>query len=126
LTVKRLRCEYKFDPLGIDVMKPRLSWELQSTEKKVLQTAYEVQVSFSEKELAKEKVIWESGEVKSDASVGVEYAGPALASGRTYFWHVRVWDNHAHATGWSAPAKWEMGLLEPADWKARWITPNLI
>jgi alpha-L-rhamnosidase len=126
LMVKRLRCEYKVDPLGIDVTRPRLSWELQSTEKNVLQTAYEVQVSLSEKDLAKEKVIWESGEVKSDDSVGIEYAGPPLASGRPYFWHVRVWDNHGHATVWSAPAKWEMGLLESSDWKASWITPNLV
>ena len=26
---------------------------------------------------------------------------------------------------WSAPAWWEMGLLEPADWKASWIEPDL-
>jgi alpha-L-rhamnosidase len=125
LKVKQLRCEYKIDPVGIDVAKPRLSWQLESTEKNVMQTAYEVQVSPSEKELAKEKVIWESGDVKSDESVGVEYAGPALMSAKTYFWHVRVWDNHGHATEWSAPAKWEMALLDRSDWKASWITPNL-
>ena len=39
LTVKHQRCEYKTDPLGIDVRKPRLSWELESTEKGVLQTS---------------------------------------------------------------------------------------
>jgi alpha-L-rhamnosidase len=126
LTVKRLRCEYKVDPVGITVGRPRLSWELESAEKNVSQTGYEVQVSASEKELATEKVIWESGEVKSDASVGVEYTGPALLSGRTYFWHVRVWDNHGHATRWSAPGEWEMGLLGAGDWKARWITPDLV
>ena len=125
LTVKRLRSEYKVDPLGIDVAKPRLSWELQSGEKNVLQTAYELQVSLSERDLAREKVFWESGKVNSDASVGVEYAGPPLVTERTYFWRVRVWDNHGHASPWSAPAKWEMALLDPADWKASWITPNL-
>ena len=125
LTVKRLRSEYKVDPLGIDVAKPRLSWELLSGEKNVLQTAYELQVSLSERDLAREKVFWESGKVNSDASVGVEYAGPPLVTERTYFWRVRVWDNHGHASPWSAPAKWEMALLDPADWKASWITPNL-
>jgi alpha-L-rhamnosidase len=125
LKIKELRCEYKMDPLGIDVAKPRLSWQLESTEKNVLQTAYQVQVASSDKDLAKEKVVWDSGEVKSDESVGVEYAGPALMSAKTYLWHVRVWDNHGHASGWSAPAKWEMGLLDSADWKASWVTPNL-
>jgi alpha-L-rhamnosidase len=125
LKLTKLRCEYKIDPTGIDVAKPRLSWQLESPEKNVLQTAYEVQVSPSEKDLAKEKVIWDSGEVKSEASVGIEYGGPALASAKTYFWHVRAWDNHGQATTWSAPAKWEMGLLGSTDWKASWITPNL-
>lgn len=125
LRVKKLRCEYKSNPMGIDVAKPRFSWELESTEKNTLQTGYEVQVSLSEKELAKEKVIWESGEVKSDASVGVEYGGAPLVSGRIYYWHVKVWDNHGHVTGWSEPAKWEMGLLTSADWKAKWIIPDV-
>ena len=38
---------------------------------------------------------------------------------------MRVADNHGHLSDWSKPARWEMGLLEPADWKAKWITPNL-
>jgi len=125
LGVTRLRCEFKVDPLGIDVAKPRLSWELQSSEKGLLQMSYQLQVARSEEDLAKEKVIWESGKVDSDASTQVEYAGPTLVSGRTYFWHVRVGDNHGHLSDWSKPARWEMGLLEAADWKASWITPNL-
>jgi alpha-L-rhamnosidase len=125
LGVKRLRCEYKVDPLGIDVAKPRVSWELESAERNVVQTSYEVQVARSEKELEKGKVIWDSGDVKSDASVGVEYAGPALVSKGIYFWRVRVGDNHGHMSAWSPAAKWEMGLLGSADWKASWITPNL-
>ena len=125
LAVKRLRCEYKVDPVGIDVRKPRLSWELESAEKNVLQTSYEVRVAGSEAELAKDKVIWTSGKQMSGASIGVEYAGPATVSGKTYYWRVRVGDNHGHLSDWSKTARWEMGLLEPADWKAKWITPDL-
>jgi alpha-L-rhamnosidase len=125
LSVRNLRCEYKVDPVGIDVRKPRLSWELVSGEKGVMQTSYEVRVAGSEAELAKGKVIWDSGTQASDASIHVEYGGPAVASGRIFYWQVRVADNHGHLSEWSKAAKWEMGLLEAGDWKAKWITPNL-
>ena len=124
LGVKRLRCEWKVDPV-IDVAKPRFSWELQTAEKNVMQTSYDVQVARSEEELGRGKFVWDSGVVKSDASVEVEYAGPALESERIYFWRVRVSDNQGHTGTWSKTARFEMGLLSGADWKARWITPDL-
>ena len=126
LAVRNLRCEYKVDPVGIDVRKPRLSWELASTEKGTLQRSYEVRVAWSEAELAKGKVTWDSGKQASDASIQVEYEGPALQSGQIYYWQVRAADNHGHLSDWSKTARWEMGLLEVADWKAKWITPNLV
>src|SRR5580704_9989165 len=125
LVVGDLRCEYKVDPVGIDVRKPRFSWELVSAEKGVLQTSYEVRVAASEAELAKGKVVWDSGTQASDASIQVEYQGPSVASGRVYYWQVRVADNHRHLSEWSKTARWEMGLPETGDWKAKWIAPDL-
>ncbi len=126
LGVSHLRCEYQIDPVGIDVRKPRLSWELESSDKNVMQTSYELQTARSEEDLSKGKTFWESGKVASDVSVGVEFAGPALVSGAIYYWRVRVADNHGHVSEWSKTAKWEMGLLDAADWNAKWITSGLI
>lgn len=125
LTVKNLRCEYKLDPLAIDVANPRFSWELQSADRDVLQTSYEVRVAESPADLRKGKLLWSSGKTESDASHEVEYAGPALQTSRIYFWQVRVGDNHGHLSEWSEAAHWEMGLLEASDWRAQWITPDL-
>ncbi len=116
-----LRTEYKENPLGIDARKPRLSWRIESGSRGVLQAAYEIRVTHA----GPGKVVWDSGKVASDASIQRVYEGPALRSGERYDWQVRVWDGSGSASAWSAPAWWEMGLLEPADWKAGWIEPAM-
>lgn len=125
LTVANLRCEYKVNPIGVDVSHPRLSWELVVPDRATLQTAYEIQVADSEKNLSLGKPLWDSGKISNASSIHVSYEGPLLKSSQRYYWRVQVWDNHGHASSWSGPSYWEMGLLEPADWQARWITPNL-
>ena len=121
--VKELVCEYQVNPMGIDVQKPRLSWKLFSSEENLMQTAYEIKVT---DQSAKGKEIWNSGKVNSDQSVSVTYEGPALQSMQRVYWQVRVWDNNKNkVSSWSAPAFWEMGILEPQSWKASWIsTPS--
>lgn len=116
--VKELICEYHTNPLGIDIQKPRLSWKIVSAEENVIQTSYEIKVT---DHTASGKTIWTSGKVNSAQSVNVPYTGPALKSGQRVYWQVRVWDNKNKVTAWSAPAYWEMGILEPESWKASWV-----
>ena len=126
LKVVGLRTEYKENPLGIDARKPRLSWRLQSGARGVTQSAYEIRVAASERGArAGGDSVWSSGRVASDESSQRAYEGPALQSGRRYHWAVRVWDGAGKPTAWSDPAWFEMGLLEPSDWKASWIEPDL-
>src|ERR1022692_3882481 len=40
VTVFALRCEQLENPLGIDVLRPRLSWKLESNQRGQKQTAY--------------------------------------------------------------------------------------
>lgn len=117
--VKELICEYQVNPMGIDVQKPRLSWQISSVEENILQTAYEIKVT---DQSPKGKQIWTSGKIASDQSVNVTYEGPALKSMQRVYWTVRAWDNKGKVSAWSAPAWWEMGILEPESWKASWIT----
>ena len=114
-----LRCEYLTDPVGIDVRQPRLSWVLQHSARGERQTAYQVLVSTNPAVTAGDA--WDSGKVSTAQSVHVTYAGKPVVSGRTYYWRVRYWDSADHASPYSDVARFEMGLLETADWQARWI-----
>jgi alpha-L-rhamnosidase len=126
LSVSDLTCEYKTNPLGIDVEKPRLSWKIESDKNAVLQSAYEIRVAGEKRDVTSGKnLIWDTGKVDSDQSIHIEYAGPALQSRQTVYWQVRVWDNDGKKSKWSSPASWEMGLLNESDWSASWIHPDI-
>lgn len=121
IAVENLRCEMLANPQGIDVTLPRLSWTIKATQRNVVQTAYEVIVASTPQKLAAgQGDIWSSGKVNSDRSVLVPYGGKTLTSRLACYWKVKVYTNKGTAD-WSAPAQWTMGLLQPADWKAKWI-----
>ncbi len=123
LTPTGLRVEYAENPIGIDAPTPRLSWRSTSAERHARQTAYQIQAAASEADLAAGRLLWDSGRVASDRSLFVPYGGPPPTSGQRLVWRVRVWDGAGRPSAWSTPAFWEMGLLDPADWQARWIKP---
>lgn len=118
-----LRCEYLRNALGIDVRKPRFSWLLTNSQRGELQSAYQVLVATSPELLDQQKGNqWDSGEVKSDNSIQVAYAGQPLTSGQRYYWKVRYWDKEGRASPYSKPAWFEMGLLSRKEWKGQWIS----
>lgn len=123
-SISDLRCEYKTNPVGIDGTHPRLSWKLTSNERGSIQTAYHIRVASSARDLRRSsRLIWDSGKVQTDKSVHIAYAGPPLISKQRYYWQVKIWSTTGESE-WSAPAFWEMGLLDASDWQAQWITPN--
>ena len=122
LTVLNPRCEYLANPMGIDSAAPRLSWALQADERGQKQTAYQVLVASTPERLAAgQGDVWDSGKIVSDKTLQVVYAGSALASRQQCHWKIRAWDKDGQPSPWSASATWSMGLLQPADWSARWI-----
>ncbi len=122
ITAGNLRSEYASDPLGVETPNPRLSWVLTSAQRGQRQTAYQILAATSEEKLAAGKGdLWDTGKVASDQSIQVPYRGKPLSSREQVYWKVRVWDGHGAASPYSHAAKWEMGLLSPKDWTARWI-----
>ena len=123
LRLADLRCEYLVDPLGIDVGKPRLSWQLESGQRGQKQTAYRLLVASSKEQLDKNTGdLWDTGKVDSDQSIHVVYDGKKLTSRMQCFWKVMVWDKDGKPSTPSEPAEWSMGLLKVVDWQgAKWI-----
>ena len=122
LAVTQLRCENLVNPIGLDEKAPRFSWQLEADDRNVMQTACEIRVGTDMAALSKgKKLTWTSGKVASSQSVFVPWGGGDLKSGVKYFWQVRVWDNRGKTSAWSETAFWQMGLLNPDDWKAKWI-----
>src|SRR5512139_1583534 len=103
MIITNLRCEYLTNPLGIDIARPRLSWELRDDRRGARQSAYQIQVATSETRLREGTAdLWDSDKVASDQSTHVAYAGKMLGSAQRAWWRVRVWDAEGQPAEWSA------------------------
>src|ERR1700678_4435132 len=106
-TVGDLHCESRHNPLGIDELRPQLSWIIKSDRRSEVQTAYQILVASTPELLAADQGdLWDSGKIASDATAQVEYAGQKLSSFAQCFWKVRVWDRAGQPSAWSPPASW--------------------
>lgn len=122
LQVKNLKCEYLVDPLAIESQHPIMAWQLTSKSSAKSQKAYQILVASSTALLDKNiGDYWDSHKVNSSNSTQVNYQGKPLNSRKKVYWKVMVWDEKNIQSDWSSTASWSMGLLNAADWKAKWI-----
>ena len=110
----RLQTEYLSEPLGLGIDAPQFSWNCEGG---IKQTAYQI--------IAKRKneLVWDSGKVASSAMTHVAYAGSPLHSREHITWTVTLWDENG-VPGEPASSWFELGLLHPSDWTAKWISGN--
>jgi alpha-L-rhamnosidase len=121
VSIENLKCEFIANPLGIDVKEPRFNWQLRSEQHGVKQIAYQILVASSLYKLNKDDGnIWNSKRVISDGSI-IKFDGKPLMSQQKYYWKVKVWDQNNTASPWSEVSTFEMALLKPSDWVAKWI-----
>ena len=128
LRLSHLRCEYKKNPIAIDELQPRLSWQIKvnKMDKNIKQTAYRLQVVKDVADFSKDEVLlWDTGKKQSDQSIQIPYAGKNLQSRERVFWRVKIWDNKGRESDWSKINFWEMALLHPTDWQAKWIRADI-
>ena len=109
-----LKTEYLQNPLRIDIVRPRFMWNVDGA---VKQNAYQIIAKVNG------KTVWNSGKVESSAMTHIPYGGSELHSRERVNWSVKLWDENGEG-GKVSHSFFEMGLLEPNDWKAKWITGN--
>ncbi|MCL4495625.1 MAG: glycoside hydrolase family 78 protein [Firmicutes bacterium] len=117
LRIVNLRAEYLPEPLGIDALRPRLSWQIRGQGRNRCQSAYQLIVSLAS---AHSSVIWDTGKVLSSRTTHVEYQGSPLRSRQRYAWRVRIWDEQGRISPFVS-SWWETGLSNRQEWAAKWI-----
>jgi alpha-L-rhamnosidase len=122
ISVTNLQCEMLTNPEGIDVVQPRLSWQIKANVNDVQQTAYQILVASTLENLNANKAdLWDSGKVTSNESVNIVYNGKQLENRQNAFWKVIVWTNKGEIKS-DENAHFSIGILTYADWKStRWI-----
>ncbi len=114
-----LQVEYQKEPLGIDMETPRFSWQMDTDGAKrgISQISYQLVVTNEGG-----KIVWDSGKVDSDNSLGIKYAGSKLVPRTKYRFEVKVWDQDNKLI--SNSSWFETGLLDTniAAWNgSQWI-----
>ena len=114
-----LRTAGQIDPIGVDEPRPRLSWRIllaprPSSRRPSRSRSRRTRPSPRRPSSGRAPEI-------AGAEAATAYDGPPVPSRERRFWRVRVTDDRGRTGPWSAPAAWEMGLLDPGDWIARWI-----
>ncbi|TDJ21573.1 MAG: alpha-L-rhamnosidase, partial [Gammaproteobacteria bacterium] len=123
----RLRCEYLENPIGLGETQPILSWWLNDDRAAEVQTAYHVLAASAPRQLEDDQAdVWDSGRVPSSETAQIAFGGGPLVSMQRVWWKVRSYDSDGVASEWSAPACFEMGLLDVRDWRAHWIGTPLM
>ena len=109
------------NPIGFYDATPRFSWKLPDTPEVRVQSAYEIAVASSPELLPDQADIWATGKMAGEQSTYIHYEGPPLTSRQNLYFRIRYWNDQNEASAWSETASFELGLLDNADWRAKWI-----
>lgn len=122
-----LRCEHLFQPQGLNTRQPRLTWGLEGSGRNRSQSAYHIVAGTDRAAVAAGAGDWwDTGKVASDGTLLITWAGRRLISDLEIWWTVQVWDETGKAGAFAGPAMFRTGLMEQADWEAKWISRQLV
>ncbi len=116
--VVNIRVNEMKEPLGLDEKSPVFSWQFFSAENNMVQTKVQVSV----RRCVDNTLFWDSGELETNRSIGITYAGAKLEPETRYEVFVKAWNQNgitAEGSTW-----FETGLLCTGKeaWEgAQWI-----
>lgn len=107
-----IKTEFLTNPIGVDFKAPTITWKCEGG---IKQTAYRITAKSSMERL------YDSGKVKTDRMRAVY--DMKLSSREIVNFEITLWDENDEV-GEIGFGSFEMGLLSPEDFKAKWITGN--
>ncbi len=110
----QLKTEMLTNPIGIDLVMPTFSWCCEGGN---AQTAYEIEARCGD------TLFWNSKKVQTNKMLAL--LGVPAQSRQRIVWRVRLWDEANQAGAWSEDSFFEMGILDAAQFTAKWINPEL-
>lgn len=122
VTVSSLSVENLINPIGLDQSNPRFRWKINSLDKSVRSTAFELEFCTDTNFVKKgERAFHRTGKIVSPI-LFYRYNGPELQPYMRYFWRIRNWDQLGSVSPYSAWASFEMGKMHTSNWKGSWIS----
>lgn len=125
--INNLRCEYMHNPIGIDAVSPRFTWNYEAISGHDFKQG-SVQLLLSRnKEALSEKTsndIWRSGIISTNEMFITPDSSCVLEPHTTYYWQVIVWDNNKKQKIVSPVSHFETAFMQPSAWQAKWISDN--
>lgn len=116
MKITKLRCDYMENPVGFDFERPCFGWVVETQEQAKSQSAYHLQIA---KEETFANLVFDSGKISSNQSVGVQ-ADFNLEPRTRYYWRVNIWDEQDKEAGLSEIAHFETARYQE-PWHAQWI-----
>ncbi len=112
--------EFIRNPKDVIVIDPKPEYGWVVPEGAVSQSAYQILVASSQEKI-KNNIgdVWDSEQIRTNASSEIEHAGTELVSGKTYFWKVRIWDQDNRLSRYSENQSFTTGAP-----RATITTPN--
>ncbi|KAL6235918.1 hypothetical protein BDW75DRAFT_239764 [Aspergillus navahoensis] len=116
--ITNVRFEHYSNPstLGVEEIRPRMSWNVEDFPTNFKQSAYEIEVS--EVTATSELTVLSCTKQPSSTSNLAPWPSscPALSSRQKVAVRIRIWDQAADASSWSDYTNLEVGLLKRSDW----------